>query len=53
MLPIQSPTTELDSESDGELGELEEMRETEFVGDVDAATGMSSTRKKMQRESGL
>jgi len=37
-LSIKSPATELDNESDGELGKLEKMRETEFVGDVDAAT---------------
>jgi len=54
MFSIQSPTAKLDSESDSELGELEKMRETEFVGDIDAATGkMSSTRKKTQRETGL
>jgi len=34
---IESPTTKLDGESDGEFGELEEMSETEFVGDVDTA----------------
>jgi len=33
------PATELDSKSDSELGELEEMRETELVGDVNAAMG--------------
>ena len=34
--PAKLPATELDGESDGELGELEEVREAEFVGDVDA-----------------
>ena len=38
-LSIKLPATELDSESDGELGELEHMRETEFVRDVEAAMG--------------
>ena len=50
---INSPATELDNESDGELGELEEMRETEFVGDVDAAaSGWSSAGEQTQEESG-
>jgi len=44
--PIKSPATELDNESDGELGELEKMRETEFVGDVDAATGDRISREE-------
>ena len=34
---IKSPATKLNDESDGELGELEEMRETEFIGNIDAA----------------
>jgi len=35
---IGSPATELNGESDGELGELEHVRKTEFVRDIDAAT---------------
>jgi len=36
--PVKSPATELNGESDGELGELEHVRETELVRDIDAAT---------------
>ena len=34
------PATELNGESDGEFGELEDMRETELVRDVDTAMEM-------------
>jgi len=44
MFSIESPTTKLDSESDGKLGELEKMRETEFIGDVDATMGRCHQR---------
>ena len=44
---INSPATGLDSEGDSELGELEHMRETEFVRDVDATTEeATSTRRE-------
>ena len=48
--PVEPPATELNNESDGKLGELEEMRETELVGDVDAAVrGRSSEGTKCRR----
>ena len=46
-LSINSPATELDGESDGELGELEEMRETEFVRDVHAAMREATSTRKV------
>lgn len=50
---IKLPATELDNESDSELGELEKVRETKFVRDVDAATReVTSTGKKAQEVNG-
>jgi len=52
-LSIKLPATKFDNESDGELGELEKVRETEFVGDVDAATReITSTGKKAREVNG-
>ena len=46
---IKLPAAELDGEGDGELGELEEMRETELIRDVDTA---ERDRHQQRRKSG-
>lgn len=46
---IKLPATELNSEGNSELRKLDEVRETEFVGDVDTATGEIISKEKYSR----